>query len=91
VSCSCATALPLTAACLCQALEAFPQAFGTPPDVIVLGVNLWDLARWKVCPLMCQACCSLQADASALQPVNSSMLVVDGQQQHPALAVLLDW
>jgi hypothetical protein len=31
-----------------RALAAFPQAFGGPPDVIVLGVNLWDLARWKM-------------------------------------------
>lgn len=45
-----------------QALAAFPTAFGGPPDVIVLGVNLWDLARWKVralFPLLCTACTTL--------------------------------
>lgn len=31
-----------------QALSEFPKVFGGQPDVIVLGVNLWDLARWKV-------------------------------------------
>lgn len=31
-----------------QALAEFPKQFGGPPDVIVVGANLWDLARWKV-------------------------------------------
>jgi hypothetical protein len=39
----------MTGAYLYQALAAFPTAFGGPPEVIVLGINLWDLARWKVC------------------------------------------
>jgi len=30
-----------------QALTEFPRAFGTSPDMVVVGALLWDLARWK--------------------------------------------
>ena len=51
-----------------QALAAFPQAFGGPPGVIVLGVNLWDLARWKVGTAYTTAW-FCRINASATQPI----------------------
>lgn len=31
-----------------QALHRYPAAFGGSPDMVVVGVLLWDLARWKL-------------------------------------------
>ena len=76
----------MSVAHLQQALAAFPTAFGGPPDAIVLGVNLWDLARWKV-QLLCHVCCFLHPDAHALQLVGRCMHRAANVRTSPAASM----